>query len=427
MNKNDPRYAAYLRILAEELVPAMGCTEPISISFCAAKARELLGALPEAVAVAASGNIIKNVKSVVVPNTGGRKGIETAAAVGVVAGDPSRELEVIASVTPEQREALGRFLETVPIRVRPADTDLVLDVTVTVQGGGHTASVRVANQHTNIVSMVKDGETLFEAPAVGCGTAAAPSPDRALMDFDDIFDFADTVDIEDVKPLLDRQIAYNTAIAQEGLRGNWGANIGSTLLQIYGDDVKIRARAAAAAGSDARMSGCELPVVINSGSGNQGMTVSLPVVALAKEMGASEEQLLRALCVSNLTAAYEKRDIGRLSAYCGAISAGAAAGAGMMYLKGGSVAEIGNVVLCTIGNVGGVLCDGAKSSCAAKIASAVDAALLAIHLTEKQRTFGSGEGLVKDTLAETVAAISTVAREGMQVTDDVILDVMVNH
>ena len=424
MNKNDPRYAAYLRILAEELVPAMGCTEPISISFCAAKARELLGALPEAVAVAASGNIIKNVKSVVVPNTGGRKGIETAAAVGVVAGDPSRELEVIASVTPEQREALGRFLETVPIQVRPADTDLVLDVTVTVRGGGHTASVRVANQHTNIVSMVKDGETLFETPAVGCGTAAALSPDRALMDFDDIFDFADTVDPEDVRPLLDRQIAYNTAISQEGLRGNWGANIGSTLLQIYGDDVKIRARAAAAAGSDARMSGCELPVVINSGSGNQGMTVSLPVIEYARELRSPPERLYRALTLSNLTAIYQKEGIGRLSAYCGAVSAGASAGAGIAYLLGGGRAEAAHTIVNALAITSGIICDGAKPSCAAKIAAAVDAGILGYYMYVHGQEFHGGDGIISKGIESTLRNVTRLGKEGMKETDEEIIRIM---
>ena len=424
MNQNDPRYAAYLRILAEELVPAMGCTEPISISFCAAKARELLGTLPEAITVAASGNIIKNVKSVVVPNTGGRKGIETAAAVGVVAGDPSRELEVIASVTPEQREELGRYLESTPIQVLPADTDLVLDVTVTVRAGGHSASVRVANQHTNIVSMARDGETLFEAPAVGCGTAPAASPDRALMDFDDIFDFADTVDIEDVKPLLDRQIAYNTAISREGLQGDWGANIGSTLLKIYGDDVKIRSRAAAAAGSDARMSGCELPVVINSGSGNQGMTVSLPVIEYAKELQSPPERLYRALTLSNLTAIYQKEGIGRLSAYCGAVSAGASAGAGIAYLLGGGRTEAAHTIVNALAITSGIICDGAKASCAGKIAAAVDAGILGYYMFLNGQEFHGGDGIISKGIESTLRNVTRLGKEGMKETDEEIIRIM---
>lgn len=424
MNQNDPRYAAYLRILAEELVPAMGCTEPISISFCAAKARELLGTLPEAITVAASGNIIKNVKSVVVPNTGGRKGIETAAAVGVVAGDPNRELEVIASVTMEQREALGHYLETTSIQVLPADTDLVLDVTVTVCSGGHSASVRVANQHTNIVSMVKDGETLFETPAVGCGTTSAASPDRALMDFDDIYDFADTVDIEDVKPLLDRQIAYNTAISQEGLHGNWGANIGSTLLKIYGDDVKIRARAAAAAGSDARMSGCELPVVINSGSGNQGMTVSLPVIEYAQELNSPSDRLYRALTLSNLTAIYQKEGIGRLSAYCGAVSAGASAGAGIAYLLGGGRAEAAHTIVNALAITSGIICDGAKASCAGKIAAAVDAGILGYYMYLNGQEFHGGDGIISKGIESTLRNVTRLGKEGMKETDEEIIRIM---
>ena len=424
MNKSDPRYAAYLRILTEELIPAMGCTEPISISFCAAKARELLGELPESITVEASGNIIKNVKSVVVPNTGGRKGIETAAAVGVVAGDPSRELEVIASVTPEQREALSHYLEHTPIQVHPADTDLVLDVTVTVGASGHTAAVRVANQHTNVVLLKRDDQVLFEAPAVGCGSGPAASPDRALMDFDDIYDFADTVDVDDVRPLLERQIAYNTAISQEGLRGSWGANIGSTLLKIYGDDVKIRARAAAAAGSDARMSGCELPVVINSGSGNQGMTVSLPVIEYAKALQSTPERLYRALTLSNLTAIYQKEGIGRLSAYCGAVSAGASAGAGISYLLGGGRREAAHTIVNALAITSGIICDGAKPSCAGKIAAAVDAGILGYYMFLNGQEFRGGDGIVSKGIESTLRNVTRLGKEGMKETDEEIIRIM---
>ena len=427
MNKNDPRYAAYLRILAEELVPAMGCTEPISISFCAAKARELLGALPEAVAVAASGNIIKNVKSVVVPNTGGRKGIETAAAVGVVAGDPSRELEVIASVTPEQREALGRFLETVPIQVRPADTDLVLDVTVTVRGGGHTASVRVANQHTNIVSMVKDGETLFEAPAVGCGTAAAPSPDRALMDFDDIFDFADTVDLDDVKPMLDRQIQDNMAIAHEGMTGKYGLGIGRVIRETYDNDLLTRMRSLAAAASEARMGGCDMPVVINSGSGNQGITCSVPLIVYAREMELPESCLYRALVFSNLLTVYQKEYIGKLSAFCGAVSASCAVGAAITYIGGGDLEAIRRTIENTLANIPGIICDGAKISCAAKIAAGLDAAFLAHHLSMNGKAYAPYTGILRKSAEETISCVGMIGKEGMKETDREILQIMLQH
>ena len=423
---NQKVYDSYIKILNKELIPALGCTEPIAIAYAAAKAREVLGKFPEQVVSTCSGNIVKNVKGVVVPATGGLRGIEAATLIGAVGGDPARELEVLTSVTDEDRAKVRELLEKKICHVKLSESKAKLHIIVEMTAGTDSALVEIMHTHTNIIRIEKNGQVLMQEKA---GDEEDDDDENIyqLLNLDDIVAFANEVKLEDVADLLKRQVEYNSKIAEVGLTETYGANVGKTLVENYGTSFEAMARALPAAGSDARMGGCELPVVINSGSGNQGMTVSLPVVALAKEMGASEEQLLRALCVSNLTAAYEKRDIGRLSAYCGAISAGAAAGAGMMYLKGGSVSEIGNVVLCTIGNVGGVLCDGAKSSCAAKIASAVDAALLAIHLTEKQRTFGSGEGLVKDTLAETVAAISTVAREGMQVTDDVILDVMVNH
>ena len=423
---NQKVYDSYIKILHKELIPALGCTEPIAIAYAAAKAREVLGKFPEQVVSTCSGNIVKNVKGVVVPATGGLRGIEAATLIGAVGGDPARELEVLTSVTDEDRAKVRELLEKKICHVKLSENKAKLHIIVEMTAGTDSALVEIMHTHTNIIRIEKNGQVLMQEKA---GDEEDDDDENIyqLLNLDDIVAFANEVKLEDVADLLKRQVEYNSKIAEVGLTETYGANVGKTLVENYGKSFEVMARALPAAGSDARMGGCELPVVINSGSGNQGMTVSLPVVALAKEMGASEEQLLRALCVSNLTAAYEKRDIGRLSAYCGAISAGAAAGAGMMYLKGGSVSEIGNVVLCTIGNVGGVLCDGAKSSCAAKIASAVDAALLAIHLTEKNRTFGSGEGLVKDTLAETVAAISTVAREGMQVTDDVILDVMVNH
>ena len=423
---NQKVYDSYVKILNKELIPALGCTEPIAIAYAAAKAREVLGKFPEQVVSTCSGNIVKNVKGVVVPATGGLRGIEAATLIGAVGGDPARELEVLTSVTDEDRAKVRELLEKKICHVKLSENKAKLHIIVEMTAGTDSALVEIMHTHTNIIRIEKNGQVLMQEKA---GDEEDDDDENIyqLLNLDDIVAFANEVKLEDVADLLKRQVEYNSKIAEVGLTETYGANVGMTLVENYGKSFEVMARALPAAGSDARMGGCELPVVINSGSGNLGMTVSLPVVALAKEMGASEEQLLRALCVSNLTAAYEKRDIGRLSAYCGAISAGAAAGAGMMYLKGGSVSEIGNVVLCTIGNVGGVLCDGAKSSCAAKIASAVDAALLAIHLTEKQRTFGSGEGLVKDTLAETVAAISTVAREGMQVTDDVILDVMVNH
>ena len=417
------KYCHFLDILKEELVPAMGCTEPIAVAYAAALAAAELPGRPQRVEICVSSNIIKNVKSVIVPNTDGMHGLEAAAAAGIVAGDPTNKLLVISQVTPEQKKDIEDYLKTAHFSVEESHTGEVFDICIRLTAGAHTSLCRIAGDHTNVVQVVRDGEVQQEK------SLQKPEIEKqaAEMEICDIVAFADEVEISDVAPILDRQITCNMDIAQEGLTRNYGARIGQVLLACREPSVYTKAKAYAAAASDARMGGCEKPVVINSGSGNQGITASVPVIVYARELGLPQEKLYRALVVSNLTTIHLKQGIGPLSAYCGAISAGAAAGAGMMYLKGGSVSEIGNVVLCTIGNVGGVLCDGAKSSCAAKIASAVDAALLAIHLTEKQRTFGSGEGLVKDTLAETVAAISTVAREGMQVTDDVILDVMVNH
>ena len=330
MEKESPLYASYLEILRRELVPAMGCTEPIAIAFAAAKAREVLEALPEAITVTASGNIIKNVKSVIVPNTEGRKGIEVAAAAGAFLGDADAGLEVIAHAAPAQVAALGGYLEKTAIDVKAAQSDHVLDITVDVCANGHTASVRLADEHTNVVHIAKDGVTTFTKDL---GPVKAPgTPDYDCLTIEDIYDFAMTADLDDVKGILDRQIACNTAIADEGLAHDYGANIGKTLLKAYGNSVHVRARARAAAGSDARMNGCELPVVINSGSGNQGMTVSLPVIEYAKEYHATQEELYRALLLSNLVTLHEKEGIGRLSAYCGAVSAGAGAGAGIAWI-----------------------------------------------------------------------------------------------
>lgn len=293
MERTSVQYQTYVQILKEELVPAMGCTEPIALAYCAAKAREVLGVLPERCMVEASGNIVKNVKSVIVPNTGGLKGIEAAAAAGVVAGDAGRILEVIAGVTEEQKVQIKEYMGKTQIQVKPLETDELLDMIVTLYGGGSYAKVRIANYHTNIVLIEKDGETLYEMGVMA--TEDAQMADRSLLNVKDIYDFAKTVELEDVNELISRQIEYNSAISREGLDHDWGANIGSVLLKAYGDDIRVRARAAAAAGSDARMSGCEMPVIINSGSGNQGMTASLPVIEYAKELKVSEEEMYLSL------------------------------------------------------------------------------------------------------------------------------------
>ena len=304
MEKTELRYQAYLQILKEELIPAMGCTEPIAVAYAAAVARKTLGAVPERVCVGASGSMIKNVKSVIVPNTDNRKGLEAAAAAGIVAGRPEQKLEVIADVTPEETKAILAYLDQTEITVEHVDNGVTFDIIVTVWKGGHSAQVRIAVFHTNIVHMEKDGEVLLDLPVHG--DEEENLTDRSLLDMEHIWDFANTVDIEDVKPILDPQIKYNMAIAEEGLRGDYGANIGSVLLDMEGDNVRVRAKAYAAAGSDARMNGCEQPVVINSGSGNQGITTSVPVIVYARELKAGDEQLYRALTLSNLTTIHEK-------------------------------------------------------------------------------------------------------------------------
>ena len=422
MKKEDVKYGAYVQILKEELVPAMGCTEPIALAYAAAKAREILGSIPDKVVIETSGSIIKNVKSVIVPNTNHLKGIPAAATAGIIAGRAEKELEVIAQVTESEIEQMKQFLQTADIKVVHADNGITFDIIVSVYKGSSYAKVRIANYHTNIVLMEKDGEVLYEIAVEG--EKEEGLTDRNLLNMKDIWDFAMTVDVKDIKETLDRQIAYNTAIAEEGLRGDYGANIGSVLLDTYGDDIRTRAKAKAAAGSDARMNGCELPVVINSGSGNQGMTTSLPVIVYAKELNVSKEMMLRALVVSNLITIHMKTGIGRLSAYCGAISAGCGAGAGICYLYGGRAYEISHVIVNAVAINSGVVCDGAKASCAAKIASAVEAGLLGLQMQKNGKQFYGGDGLVEKGVENTIRNIGELAKKGMRETDKTIIQIM---
>ena len=426
MTKDNLKYRAYIQILEEELVPAMGCTEPIALAYCAAKAREVLGDMPDKVVIGASGSIIKNVKSVIVPNTDHMKGIPAAAVAGIVGGDASKELEVIAAVTPEQIAGMRTFIAEVPITVEHVDNGLTFEIIVTVFKGEHYAKVRIVNYHTNIVLIEKDGEVLMEVKVEGEGEEGLT--DRSILNIADILDFAETVDIEDVKSTLDRQIQYNTAIAQEGLRGDYGSNIGTVLLQTYGDEsVMIRAKAMAAAGSDARMNGCEMPVIINSGSGNQGMTTSLPVIEYAKELKVSDEKLYRALTVANLVTIHQKTSIGRLSAFCGAVSAGAGAGAGIAYLQGADLNGISHTVANAIATTGGIVCDGAKASCASKIATAVEAGILGYNMHIRNQNFQPDDGLVGDDPEETIANIGRLGKQGMKHTNEEIIKIMVGE
>lgn len=422
MLKEDPRYKTYVRILKEELLPAMGCTEPIAIAYCAAIAGKTLGVLPERVLVEASGNMIKNVKSVVVPNTDGLRGIEAAAAAGLVAGNPDRLLEVIAEVSPAQKEAIQEYLSRKCIQVRPKADGEILDIVVHGWAGGHEAQVRIAGKHTNVVLIRLDDRVLLEgSPKIGRTGGQA---DRELLNIADILDFAETADLADVRKTLDRQISCNMAISQEGLTHDWGANIGKVLLRSYPDDIRIRARAAAAAGSDARMSGCELPVVINSGSGNQGITASVPVVTYARYLGVGEEKTYRALLVSNLVTIHLKTGIGRLSAYCGAVSAGCGAGCGIAYLQGGDLRCISHTLVNALAIDSGIVCDGAKASCAAKIASAVDAGILGYEMFCQGQQFRGGDGLLSKGVENTIRNISRLGSVGMRETDTEIIQIM---
>ena len=413
---------AYLAILKEELIPATGCTEPIAVAYAAAKMREVLGREPEKILAEVSGNILKNVKSVVVPNTGGLKGLKAAVAAGVVAGDADSELQVIAHVTEAQHAAIGEFLDRVPIQIACPETARVLDIRITGWADGASALVHIANSHTNIVRIEKDGKTLLENASEDGGDSG--ETDRGLLNVADILEFANTVDTDRLAPLLDPQIELNAAIAQEGLRGDWGANIGSILLHAYGSDIKNEAKAWAAAGSDARMSGCEMPVCIVSGSGNQGMTASLPVIRYARHLNVPRETLYRALAVSDLVTIHQKAGIGRLSAYCGAISAGTGAGAGIASLLDGSYSAVAHTIVNAVAILSGTICDGAKPSCAAKIAAGVDAGILGYEMYCRHKEFYGGDGIVTSGVDNTIANVGVLAREGMKQTDRTILEIM---
>lgn len=423
MEKTNEKYSAYIQILKEELIPAMGCTEPIALAYAAAVAKKVLGQMPERVAIGASGSIIKNVKSVIVPNTDHLKGIPAAAAAGIVAGDPDKELEVIAHVTEDQVKEMREFLDKTPISVEHVDNGLTFEIVVTLFKGDDYAKVRIVNYHTNIVLIEKNGEILQQTEVKG--ESEEGLTDRSLLNMKDIWDFINTVDVEEIKEVLDRQMEYNYTIAKEGIRGDYGANIGKVLLDMDDDNVKTRAKAMAAAGSDARMNGCELPVVINSGSGNQGITVSVPVMVYAEELNVEKEKLYRALALSNLTAIHEKTPIGRLSAYCGAVNAGAGAGAGIAYLCGGGYEEVIHTVVNALAIVSGIVCDGAKASCAAKIASAVDAGILGYNMYIRGQEFYGGDGIVTKGVEATLRNVGRLGKEGMRETNEEIIKMMI--
>ena len=406
----------------------MGCTEPIAIAYAAAVARRTLGRPARRVEVEASGNIIKNVKSVFVPNTGGLRGIPAAAAAGIAAGNPDLELEVLSQIGEAEQAAIRQYLEDTPITVKLAASPFIFDITIRAWAEEESALVRIVNYHTNIVRIEKNGQVLKEVEAQAA--AEEGLTDKAVLSVEGILEFARECRLSDVEEVIDRQVRYNTAIAQEGLRGDYGANIGQVLLDTYGQDVKIRAKAMAAAGSDARMNGCGLPVVIVSGSGNQGLTASLPVVEYAKELGVDRETMLRAVMVSDLITIHLKAEIGRLSAYCGAVSAGCGSGAGIAWLYGREkdpaslLKDVSHTIVNALAVDSGIVCDGAKASCAAKIASAVEAGLLGFYMYQKGQQFRGGDGIISKGVEETIRNIGLLATQGMRETDREILDIM---
>ncbi len=425
MERNSVTYRTYVEILERELIRAMGCTEPIAIAYCAAKARSVLGELPEKVEISASGNIIKNVKSVVVPNTEGRRGIEVAASVGVLGGDAEAGLLVIADIPQGIKDHIEAYCDIADIQVEPMESESLLDVEISVWASGHCAKVHIKDEHTNIVSIEKDGEVIFKKTDAH-EADAEDGLDYDLLTIKDIFDFATTCELSDVKDILDNQIACNKAIAEKGINEDFGANIGKILLKADPDNVRTKAKAMAAAGSDARMGGCELPVVINSGSGNQGLTTSLPVIVYAEEMGVSREELYRGLLISNLVTLHAKTGIGRLSAYCGVVTAGAGAAAGIAFIKGGDFKTISHTIVNTLAISSGIVCDGAKASCAAKIAIAVESGLMGYEMYLEGNQFYSGEGLVLKGVENTIRNYGYLGRVAMHETNDEIIRMMIN-
>lgn len=427
MLKNDKRYKSYIDVLKSELVPAAGCTEPIAIAFAAARARRILGCLPDRVEILVSGNIIKNVKSVIVPNTGGMKGIAAAAAAGIAAGDDERILEVIALVDDDGRERIRNFLDNCPISIKPANNNLVFDIDIREYHNDDCVHIRIIDYHTNVILIEKNDEILYEHQNTSFENGENPVSERDTMSIRDIIDFANTVDISDIGDTIRRQIAYNSAISKEGLTNNYGACVGKVILNTYGNDIKFRAIAAPAAGSDARMGGCELPVIIVSGSGNQGMTASLPVIEYAHEYNKSEEELIRAIIVSDLITIHQKSWIGRLSAFCGAISAGCGSAAGIAYLLGGDYEVIAHTLVNSLAIVSGIVCDGAKASCAGKIAAAVNAGIIGYHMYLNGSQFYAGDGIVSKGVENTIRNVGRLGREGMRETDKEILRIMTDE
>lgn len=416
-------YDSYVNILKAELLPALGCTEPIAVAYAAALARDTLGELPDQVEISVSGNILKNVKGVVVPHTNGLKGVNAAAAAGIVAGKADKKLECIAGVSNAEIDKIKAYLKEAEFSIAQSDSGRIFDIFVRVQSGSRSAGARIVGHHTNVVRIEKDGKAIVDK-AIECEEEKC-CPDYVYLNVADILEFADKVNLDDVREVIERQIEYNTAISEEGLKNDYGARVGKLLIQNFGNDIHNVAKATAAAGSDARMNGCSMPVVIVSGSGNQGMTTSLPVIVFAKHLGCTHEQLLRALVLSNLVTIRLKARIGRLSAYCGAVSAGCGAAAGVCKLRGGNASEISHAIVNAIAIDSGMICDGAKSSCAAKIASAVEAGLVGMEMALSGTNFSGGDGILFDSVEDTIDGVGSIAHDSMRETDETIIKLMI--
>lgn len=417
------QYDNYIKILKSELIPAMGCTEPIALAFASAKARDVLGKKPDKMTIRCSGNIIKNVKGVIVPNSGGQRGVAAAAVLGVAGGIADMGLQVISKVTEEQIEESKRLAESGMCVCELEEGEENLYIRAELYSGDDSAIVEIRTKHDHISRIIKNGNIISEQPDVEMQSGG----DKSALNLKDILEFAREVQIDDIREVIHRQIAYNSAISEEGLNHEWGSQVGKTLMDSGDRTVRTLARAAAAAGSDARMNGCALPVVINSGSGNQGITCTMPVVVYAKELGSTEEQLYRALVLTNLIALHQKRYIGNLSAYCGAVSAGTAAACGIAYLNGADYDTIGRTIINSLGNVGGIVCDGAKASCAAKIASAVEAGIMGYEMARRGQCYPFGEGLVEGDYEQTIRNIGYMGKVGMKPTDVTILNLMLGN
>ena len=420
---NNKLYRNYIDILKEELIPALGCTEPIAIAYAGAKIRDVVGEIPDSITVKCSGNIIKNVKGVTVPNSGGLKGIDIAAVLGLIGGDSNKNLEVLSTVKEEDIDKTKELVKNGFCNCDLIEGSENLHIIIEAKYKNTYSSIEIKNAHTNITKIIKDGKEIFTSDNSKSDKELA---DRESLKIKEILNFANEVNIEDIREIISRQIDMNTAISKEGIKNEYGSCIGRTLLKYYGDDIRNKAKAYASAGSDARMGGCPMPVVTNSGSGNQGITVSVPVIQYAEYMNISEEKLYRALVLSNLIAILQKKHIGKLSAFCGVVCAATGAASGIAYLHDADYKIISDTITNALCTIGGMVCDGAKASCASKISEAVDCGILAFNLARDGKVFKSGDGLVKDDIEATIDSIGRMAKEGMKGTDIEILNIMID-